>query len=62
MSPQLLDAEWERLERVALKEADRKFTDYHDKPGLWSPLEEIKYVRLIEKVHGLFCTDLTGVA
>ena len=62
MSPHLLAREWDRLERAALAEADRKFTDVHDKPALWSPLEEVAYVRLIERIHRLFRTDLMEAA
>ncbi|WUH94614.1 hypothetical protein OG900_33665 [Streptomyces sp. NBC_00433] len=47
------------LEQSALAEADRKFGDVHGDAAEWSPLEEIQYVRLIERVHGVFHQAVT---
>lgn len=53
MSPQLA-AELADLEQAALAEADRKFHDVHGQVAEWSPLEQVAYVRLIERVHHVF--------
>lgn len=61
MSP-LLAAEFADLEQRAIAEADRKFSDVHGDAADWSSLEEIRYVRLIERVHGVFHADDVAVA
>lgn len=53
MSPQLEQA-FVDLEQAAIAEADRKFGDVHGDAAEWSPLEEVQYVRLIERVHTVF--------
>lgn len=57
MSPVSLAAEFADLEQDALAEADRKFGDIHGSPDAWSPLEEIQYVRLLQRVHHAFHPD-----
>lgn len=59
-APDRLNAEFADLEQNALAEADRKFGDVHGDPGDWSPLEEIRYVQLIERVHHLFHPEQAG--
>jgi hypothetical protein len=58
----LLAAEFADLEERAIAEADRKFGDVHGPAADWSPLEEVAYVRLIERVHRIFHPELTQAA
>jgi hypothetical protein len=57
VAPDPLEAEFADLEQNALAEADRKFDDVHGPATEWSPLEEIGYVLLIERVHRVFHPD-----
>jgi hypothetical protein len=58
MSPQLLDAEWSRLETAALTESRRKFNDLNGSKAHWSTSQQAKYERLTAKVRRLFLAEV----
>lgn len=58
MSPQLLDAEWERLERAAVAESRRKFNDLNGSKAHWSTAQWAKYERLMAKVRRILLAEV----
>lgn len=55
-------ADWERLKRAAVTEADRKFGDFHGRRSDWSPPERTTHTRLMARVQRVLAAPPLEVA